>query len=214
MTVDVVVIGAGGFGRETLDVLHAVNRAAGANVYNVLGVLDSNPSPENLERLARMSVDWLGPEADWLASAPDAQYLIGVGKPSVRMSIWEKFNAAGMTAATVIHPDATVGSLALIGPGSIVCAGAQISSNVTLGAHVHVNPNATIGHDCLISDFVSINPGAIISGDVSIGGGTLIGAGAVVLQGISVGDAALVGASACVVRDVDQGVTVKGVPAR
>ena len=214
MTTEIVVIGAGGFGRETLDVLHAVNRESSTQVYRILGVLDSNPSPDNLVRLGRMGVDWLGSEADWLSSGHDARYLIGVGRPAVRRRIAESFAAAGKSAATVVHPRAVIGSLSTIGAGSVVCAGAQISTNVTLGEHVHVNPSATIGHDSALSDFVSINPGAIVSGDVTIGAGTLIGAGAVVLQGLAVGADALVGASACVVRDVASGQIVKGIPAR
>jgi len=214
MSTTVVVVGAGGFGREVLDVLRAVNRESATEAYSILGVLDSDPSPVNLERLSRMGVDWLGSEADWLASGNDAEYVIGVGRPAVRRRIAETFEAAGKVAATVIHPKAVIGSLAIIGPGSVICAGAQISTNVTLGKHVHVNPSATVGHDSVLSDFVSINPGAIISGDVAIGTATLVGAGAVVLQGLAVGSDALVGASACVVRDVESGQTVKGVPAR
>ena len=115
MTTEVVVIGAGGFGRETLDVLHAVNRESSTQVYRILGVLDSNPSPDNLVRLGRMGVDWLGSEADWLLSGHDARYLIGVGRPAVRRRIAETFAAAGKSAATVVHPRAVIGSLSTIG---------------------------------------------------------------------------------------------------
>jgi sugar O-acyltransferase (sialic acid O-acetyltransferase NeuD family) len=214
VTTPVVVVGAGGFGRETLDVIEAVNRHSPTPVFEVLGVVDSHPSDANLELLERMGVRWLGAEAEWLASGSPARYLIGIGNPAVRERIRRSFDAAGLTAATIVHPGAIVGSLSSIGAGSVVCAGAQISTHVTLGDHVHVNPGATIGHDTAIADCVSINPGAIVSGDVAIGSRVLIGAGAVVLQGLRVGEDAVVGAAACVVRDVEPARTVKGIPAR
>jgi sugar O-acyltransferase (sialic acid O-acetyltransferase NeuD family) len=209
-----VVIGAGGFGREALDVIAAINRNAPASVYELLGVVDTHPSQSNLDLLQAMGVAWLGSEAEWLASGVKAEYIIGIGSPKVRERISETFDAAGLVAATVIHPRAIVGSLSTIGAGAVVCSGAQISTNVTLGAHVHVNPNATIGHDSVVSDCVSINPGAVLSGDVSVERGVLIGAGAIVLQGLTVGQHAVVGAAACVVRNVDPHQTVKGIPAR
>ena len=41
MPTDLLVVGAGGFGRETLDVLAAINRVA--VTYRVLGVVDDGP---------------------------------------------------------------------------------------------------------------------------------------------------------------------------
>ena len=192
----------------------AVNRSRSIPLFKLLGVVDSSPSRSNLELLGQMGVPWLGGEAEWLESAPRANFLIGVGSPGVRERIARLFGDAGLTAATVIHPSATVGSLSTIAAGSVVCAGVQISTNVSLGRHVHINPSATIGHDSIVGDFVSINPGAIVSGNVTVGTGALIGAGAVVLQGLAVGQQSVVGASACVVRSVAPSATVKGVPAR
>jgi len=214
VTTRLVVVGAGGFGRETLDVLRAINRSSQEPVFEVLGVLDSNPSASNLDALNKMQIAWLGGESDWLASGDDASYLIGIGNPAVRERIAQLFDGVGLAAATVIHPHASVGSISQFGEGSIVCAGAQISTNVVLGRHVHINPNATIGHDSKIADFASVNPGAVISGNVEIRRRSLVGAGAVILQGLVVGEESVVGAGACVVRSVDASQTVKGIPAR
>jgi len=214
VTTRLVVVGAGGFGRETLDVVDAINRASHEPVFDVIGVIDSSPSPSNLNALQRMGVAWLGTEADWLATGDDASYLVGIGNPVARERIAKVFDDAGLVAAIAVHPRATIGSLSSLGAGTIVCAGAQISTNVALAAHVHVNPNATIGHDSHLSDFVSLNPGAIISGNVVVERSSLVGAGAVILQGLVVGSGSVVGASACVVRNVDAHRTVKGIPAR
>ena len=210
----IVVIGAGGFGRETIDVLEAMNLAGPSPAWELLGVVDANPSQLNLIRLAERGVAYLGREDAWLRSGNRAHYLIAIGSPQVRARIDSAWRDAGLTAAAVVHPMATLGSHVTVGHGSVICAGVQVSTNVTLGRHVHLNPNATIGHDTILGDFVSVNPAAVVSGDVVVGTASLVGAGAVILQGLAVGENSVIGASACVTRDVGMSVTVKGVPAR
>lgn len=214
MTRPLVVIGAGGFGRETLDVVAAVNAAAPAPVFDLLGVIDTGPSDLNLRRLFDLGVAHLGSEAHWLERGENAEYAIGIGAPAVRERLAALFDDHGLTAATLVHPTAVIGSRSFLDPGVIVCAGVQISTNVHLKRHVHLNPNVTIGHDSVLEPFVSVNPGAIVSGEVTVGSGTLIGSGAVILQGLSIGVKSIIGAAACVVGDVPPQVTVKGVPAR
>lgn len=209
-----VIIGAGGFGRETIDVIRSVNRSSSVPIYDLLGVIDSQPSETNLNRLRALGVDYLGSETDWIGASPAMHYLVGVGNPSVRKQIVGRFDAAGYQAATAVHPAANTGSNLSLAEGSVVCAGAQISTNVVVGRHAHINPNATVGHDAVLKDFVSLNPGAIISGEVVCETEVLVGAGAVVLQGLTLGRGSTIGAVACVTRSVTAGTTAKGVPAK
>jgi len=209
-----VVVGGGGFGRETIDVVDAINARVLAPILHLLGVLDADPSQLNKSRLAARGVAVLATPSQWILGNRDVEYVVGVGNPAVRRQIANQFQSAGHTATVLVHPAAGMGSGVRLAAGVIVCAGVQISTNVTVGRHGHLNPNSTIGHDSVLGDFVSVNPGAVVSGDVLIEDGVLIGAGAVILQGLTVGRGSIVGAGACVTRNVQPGATVVGVPAR
>lgn len=209
-----VVIGASGCGRQTLDVVVAINEFFGETRYEVLGVVDDSPSETNLRRLADRDVAYLGTTSDWLNLAPPTYYTVGIGDPVSRGRIASVFDEAGHLPVSLIDPDAVVGTRAKISPGVVIRAGAKICTNVTLQRHVYVNFNVVVGHDTVCEDYVSLNPGALISGECSIREAALVGAGAVVLQGLEVGEAAVVGAGACVTRPVPAGRVAMGIPAR
>jgi sugar O-acyltransferase (sialic acid O-acetyltransferase NeuD family) len=211
MAEPLIVVGAGGFGRETLDVIEAVNATGNRPAWTLLGVVDDAPSEVNLERLRQRDVPFLGP----LGVIPSHAWVaLAVGSPGARAGLDARLVGRCAGFAALVHPTAVVGSGHHAGEGAIVCAHASIGTNVTLGRHVHLNPHAVIGHDAQLGDCVSVNPNATISGECMLESAVLVGAGAVVLQGLRVGSGALVGACACVARDVAPGTTVKGVPAR
>lgn len=209
-----VVIGAGGFGREVLDVVDAINAQAAEPVWAVAGVVDDNPSEENLARLKRRGVEFLGATEELLQRPKAVHYAVGVGSPRVRRMLADRCDAAQHRAATLVHPTATQGVDVEMGEGSIICAGVRLTTNIRLGRHVHLNLNVTVGHDTRLGNFVSVNPLASISGDCQIGDEVLIGVAGVILNGLTIGRGSTVGGSACVVKDVPHDLIVKGVPAK
>jgi sugar O-acyltransferase (sialic acid O-acetyltransferase NeuD family) len=209
----IVIVGCGGHGREVYGIINDLNEAHG-QMWKVRGFVDDGPSDLNLQRLERLGVSFLGSSRDLLELEPEVRYVIGIGDPKIRAAVSANLASAGRQAATLIHPAATVGLDTTIGEGSVLFAGARVTTNVTLGRHVHINQNATVGHDSVLADFVSVNPLAAVSGDCQLQKEVMIGTTAAVLQGLTVGMLAVVGAGACVVRDVPSESVVKGVPAR
>ena len=203
-----MIVGAGGHGREVLDVVEAMNRREPA--FEVLGFLDDNS--EGGEVLARRNVGVVGTVAD-LASA-GADYLVAIGSPEVRRRVDRLATELGLRAAVVVHPSATIGSDVVLGPGAVVTAGVRLTTNIRLGRHVHLNVNATVSHDCRLGDYVTMNPGARACGNVTLDEGVTLGAGATVIPARTVGRWTVVGAGGVVVRDLPAGVTAVGVPAR
>jgi len=204
-----VIVGAGGFGREVLDIVEATN--AVSPMFDLIGFVDDDDSLD-LELLNRRGAAFLG-SVDVLADL-DACYVIAIGSPSARRSVAARIACWPRHPVSMVHPLSTIASEVRLEPGAVLAPGARISTNIRIGPHFHANPNATVGHDCVIGGHVTLSPGAHISGNVTLGDGVLVGTGAVVIQGCTVGEWAVIGAGAVVVRDVAAGATVAGVPAR
>lgn len=214
MSRDIVVIGAGGFGREVLDVLEAWNHAHHGDKYTIRGVVDDAPSQINLDRLTARGYRHLGPLSTLEKMTPTPAVVVAIGKPDIKRKVAAICADMGLHFPSFIHPTVIVGSQFTCGDGVVVSAGVVFSTNITLGDQVHICSGAIVGHDTVIADYSSVNPGAVVSGEVFIGESTLVGAGSVVLQGITIGSSVTLGAAACVTKEVLPGEVVVGVPAR
>ncbi len=208
-----VIVGAGGFGREVLDVVEAMN-AAGAEIEFAGYVDDVGTSVPLLERRGAPYLGTVERLVDGSTVDAGAGFVIGIGAGDVRRRLAGILTGAGRRPLVLIHPMATVGGDCRIGEGCILTAGVRVTTNITLGRHTQLHVNSTIGHDSVLDDFVSVYPGATVSGNVHLGDGVTIGTGANVLPGLTVGAGAFVGAGAVVTSDVAPGTTVAGVPAR
>lgn len=182
--------------------------ASGATAFDVLGVLDDGEVDGDL--LAARGLLHLGP-VDRLAEL-GAAYLVGIGSGAARRAIDQA--AGDLTPPSVRHPAATLGSQIRTGPGSVVAAGARLTTNISLGRHTHVGVNGTVGHDAVLGDYVTVLPGATVSGNVTLEDGVTVGTGAAIIQGVTIGRGTFVGAGAVVIDDLPPAVTAVGVPAR
>jgi len=209
----VVVIGGGGFGREVLDVIEAINLSQAQPTYEAVGILDDgNPDPALLDSYG---IRHLGPVSLLSDLASDVGYVIGVGDPRSRRLLDEASMTTGRASPVLIHPTAAVGQRGVVlGPGTIICAHVSITNHIQVGRHVHVNLNSTIGHDAVLDDYVTLSPLVAISGNVHAEAEAFFGTGANVNPGLTIGQGAVVGTGAAVIKSVPAGQTVVGVPAK
>lgn len=206
---DLVIVGAGGHGREIYDTLAAVDQAR-PRTWTVEGFVDDGEVDH--ERLARLGATFLG-TSDVLEDR-GGWYVVGVGVGEVRARLSERFDNWGCRAATIVHPGARIGLDVELGDGAVVFDRCNITTNVRIGRHTHLNVGCSVAHDSRVGDFVQFSPGVLVNGDCHVGDGVFFGTGAIVTRGCSVGDGARVGAGAVVLDDVPPGATVVGAPAR
>ena len=204
----IVIVGAGGHGREAVDIVEAMNCAGDS--LEVVGFIDDGL--EVGELAAPHDLPVIG-GVDRLATLT-LGVVLAIGDPRVRRKLAERITSFGRGFVSIVHPAASIGSWCEIGPGFIMAAGARLTHGVRVGAHVHMNVNSSVSHDCDLGDFVTVTPGVHVSGSVQVGAGVWLGIGSVIKQGVTVGDEAVVGAGAVVVDDLPGYRTAVGVPAR
>ena len=190
----------------------AVNAAADAEVWRLLGFLDDDPK---LRGQSVAGIPVLGPIQ---AAADDGRcYIIGIASyrsRNVRERVAERLALPEERFATIVHPSAHLSRLTTIGPGSAVLQGSAVESRATIGKHVLVSPMSIVSHDVSVDDFATLALRATVCGSVRVGRHAYIGACAVVRDGVEVGEGALVGIGAVAMREVAAGTTVLGNPAR
>jgi sugar O-acyltransferase (sialic acid O-acetyltransferase NeuD family) len=207
---DLVIIGAGGHGRELLDIVDAINAIEPR--WRFLGFLADTVDSETERRVAARDAAVLGPASEMTSLR--CAYVVGVGNPNARRRLDLAAEDAGGSPVELRHPTSLVGGASSFGPGCVLAAGAVVTTNVVLGRSVHLNVGASVSHDCVLGDYTILAPGARFAGGVHAGAGVDVGVGAVVRPEVHIGDGAVVGAGAAVVSDVDAASVVVGVPAR
>ncbi len=200
----IAIYGAGGLGRELLQVLHDTG------IPCVGFVVDPQfPAPDLVCGVP------VHRSITTLAADPAVSFLVALGNPALRARIAaEVEQQIGPRFATIIHVRAWTAATVSVGTGSMIFGFTSVSANAKLGRHVLVNPGTTIAHDCELADFATLGPSCALAGGVIVEEGAELGVGVCVAPRVRIGRAAVVGAGAVCIRSVLPGTTVVGVPAR
>jgi sugar O-acyltransferase (sialic acid O-acetyltransferase NeuD family) len=200
----IACVGAGGHGKVVADAAVSLARD------EIVGFLDDDPS---LAGRSVVGLPVLGPISAWRDFGIEA-IVPAIGANRARREIILRETSQGATAMTIIHPSAIISGWAELCAGVTVMAGAVVNAGAVVGENAIVNTGAIVEHDCLIGPHVHIAPGCCLAGEVSVGEGTFLGIGSRVLPSVRVGDWCVIGAGAVVTKDVEDNITVVGVPAR
>lgn len=209
-TKDLVIIGAGDFGREMANVVERINAAESIPEWNLIGFIDDNP---NIQGTLIDGYKVIG-TINNLNEMNGVHAICSLGVASTRKRVLERITNPSIKYATLIDPDARIYKDVEIDEGSIVCGGSILAIHTRVGKHVVINLNCTLGHDDIVEDYCVINPGVNISGKVIVRQASDLGTGAKVLQGLQIGPETTVGAGGVVIKSMPEKSVAVGVPAQ
>lgn len=204
---DIVIIGAGGFGREVAWLIEDINNLK--LTWNLIGFVDDNNSITG-SKINGYPV--LG-NVDWLLDK-DVYVVNAIGNPIIKKKVMLRLQKSSNKYPILIHPSVIISKLVKIGEGSIICAGNIITVNIEIGSHVIVNLDCTIGHDAVIKNYATILPSVNISGATLIDECVSVGTGSAIIQGIKIGANSIIGAGSVVVKDIPENCVAVGIPAK
>ncbi len=203
---DVLIIGAGGHGRVVLEILRAQGQ------HQPVAFVDSNDALHGTE-VAGVPVVGASNKLPKLRKQV-AGAIVAIGDGRSRLSHAALLVEHGFELVTAIHPTAYIAPSAMIGKNVVIAPGAMINTEARICDSVIVNTGAVVEHDCQIDDGAHIGPAAAIAGRSRVGQGSMVGLGSRIIQCIQIGRFVTVGAGAVVIDDVEDHLTVVGVPAR
>lgn len=207
----IVIFGAGGFAREIQQLVYDLNDSLKTEKWNLLGfVVDKQYVSDKLVN----GLPILGDET-WLQNNPDVYLVIAIGSSELRKrKVKELERIVKNPFAILIHPKAWVGNFVDVGAGSVICAGALITTNISIGKHVHINIGATVGHDAQVNDYVTLNPSVNVSGNVILEESAEVGTGSIIIPKVVVGENTMVGAGSVVIKNLEANGVAVGAPAK
>ena len=202
-----IVVGAGGFGREAVQWAHdAWPDQAG----RIAGFLSADPAALAGHPAA---LPMLGDPATF-AVHPGDGFLLAIGITLVRRRVAEELARRGAVFVTLVHPTAIIADTATIGAGSVICPQAVVSDAVRIGRCVLVNYHASLGHDAVADDYAVFSPYATLGGGAVVEEDVFLGLHATVGPRVRIGAAAKVSANSAALVSVPRQSLVYGVPGR
>lgn len=202
---DIIIVGAGGFGREAVDLIRDINKVE--ETWSIKGFID-----DNLHALdhVRCKYSIIGTIKDWQPKGEE-YYVIGIASPKTKEIVTNMLIERGAKFATLIHPFASISEEAEIGEGSVITGG-SVGCCAKIGKFVNI-AGSMIGQDSEIGDY-STTTGFTNIVSAYLGKRVMVGSHAVVLNRIKIGDDAVVGTGSIVFRNVKAGTKVIGYPAK
>lgn len=205
---DIIIIGAGGFGRETIQLIKDINSVS--YQWNILGFVDDNRDIQG-KKINGYRV--LG-EVDLLNNYNYALYTIcAIADCQTKKCIIEGLNNKKIRFAQLIHPFAVLASNLELGFDLIIQANCVLTTNIKIGNHVGISPQCGLGHDCHIKDYCTLFWNVNIGGYVVVEEGCQLGTKTTVIQERKIGSWSIIGSNSNVIRDIPEASTAVGNPA-
>lgn len=208
MMKDILIIGAGGCGREVLQWIKDINIIE--KRWSIKGFLDDDPN----------ALDGKSCDVGIVASIDDYEikendvFVCSIGDSKTRKDVVERFKIKGAKFVTIIHPSAIIADSTSIGEGIIIYPFALVSDNAVIGDYCIINMYSSVTHDVVLGNYCTISGHCDITGKCRLGDGVFMGTTSHVVPGSVIGDDVFICAGSTVMTNVRDGLKVLGNPAK
>ena len=206
---NLIIIGAGGYGREIFDFAH--DAKGYGTEFVIKGFIDDNVKAlDGFNNYPTI----LGKASEY-EPADDDVFICAIGSVAPKKKVCEIIMSKGGEFITLISNQAYIsGNNTTIGKGCIICPASRVHCDVTVGDFVTLQPNAVLGHDVKVGNWCHINDYADCGGASQICDEVTIHTHSFVLPGLKVGKGSTIGAGCIILRNVKEGVVMFGNPAK
>ena len=211
--IDLVIYGAGGFGKEIACLIHLQSDNAFNSKYNFIGFIDDGVEVGTEIKYGNVlgGVDFINESSEPIA------VIFSIANPSILKNAFQKINQPKVQYPNFVDPNVHFydeHSLKM-GKGNVLFNGCRFSVDVKIGDFNLFNGYVALGHDVSIGDFNVFSPSSRISGNVNIGDENFFGLNAAVLQGKRIDNRVRLGAGSILMNNATkEGALYFGNPAR
>lgn len=203
-----VIIGAGGFGREVHNM--APFCWGYGEKFVIKGFInDITDALDGFEGYAPI----IGTIKDYMPQEDDV-FICAIGDIAGRKKCVNMLLERGAEFINLVHKTGGWDRNTKVGIGCILGMRVGISCDCKIGDFTIFQDECLVGHDTVIGEFCHFHARAFIAGRVEIGNNVHVGPYALVHPGKKVGADATIGAGSFVIRNVKSGRTVYGNPAK
>ena len=197
-----IIIGAGGYSKSVIDSLNYEQ-------YELIGFIDNYTLKET-----HLGYPIIASNIDDIKNANQYVYFIAIGDNKNRLRWYNKLIKRELHVISVIDKTALVSNNSRLDKGCFIGKMAIINSGVIIGENCIINTKSLVEHGCRIGSNSNVSTNAVLNGDVCIGNATFVGSSSVVNGQIKIGNNVIIGSGTVVINNVEDNVTLVGVPGR
>ena len=204
---DIVIVGAGGFGREVACLLDTFLPNQPFRIKGFLGK-DTGTDTD-----CELPAELLGDPMSYQPARSD-RLVLAIGLMAARSTVMPTLQEKGGQFLTLTHPTAYVAPTAELGEGVLVYPFATVSNNAKLADGVKLNYYASVGHDTKLGEYCLLAPYATMNGFATLEPEVYLSTHSTVAPGVTIGRRSKLSANSAAMNDVGSNSIVFGVPGR
>lgn len=202
-----VIIGAGTYGQVYSKYL--------SEEYDIEGYFDDDDNLLGKEIDSIPVIGSIFQIDEFINKNKEIAIFVPIGNNKVRVKLLEDFNQLGYNTPSFIHADAKIHNSVIIGKAVYILPASNIMPMTELRDFVMVSMGVNIAHHVIVEKGCFFSQGSNIGASMLLRENAYLGISTTIMTGVKVvGANSLIGAGSVVIRNVEDGVTVVGVPAR